>query len=78
MEAVIKKWGNSPALRLSASTMKEAGLSVDQKVSVNVQRGKIVIEPLTVYSLDELVAGITKDNQHADTDFGKRVGKEVW
>lgn len=78
MEAVIKKWGNSPALRLSASTMKEAGLSVDQKVSVNVQRGKIVIEPLTVYSLDELVAGITKDNQHADTDFGKRVGKEIW
>lgn len=78
MEAVIKKWGNSPALRLSASTMKEAGLSVDQKVSVNVQHGKIVIEPLTVYSLDELVAGITKDNQHADTDFGKRVGKEFW
>lgn len=78
MESVIKKWGNSPALRLSASTMKEAGLSVDQKVSVNVQRGKIVIEPLTVYSLEELVAGINDDNQHQDTEFGKRVGKEVW
>ncbi len=78
MEAVIKKWGNSPALRLSASTMKEAGLSVDQKVSVNVQRGRIVIEPVAVYTIEDLVAGITDDNQHANTDFGKRVGKEIW
>ncbi len=80
MEAVIKKWGNSPALRLPASVMQEAKLSVDQKVSVNVQRGKIVIEPVAgiSYSLDELVAGITDDNQHEDTSFGKRVGKEVW
>ncbi len=78
MESGIKKWGNSPALRLTAATMKEAGLSVDQKVSVNVQRGRIVIEPLTVYSLEELVAGINEDNQHADVDFGKRVGKEIW
>ena len=78
MESVIKKWGNSPALRLTAATMKEAGLHVDQRVSVNVQRGKIVIEPAAVYTVEELVAGITDDNQHADTDFGKRVGKEIW
>ena len=53
-------------------------MHVDQRVSVNVQRGKIVIEPAAVYTVEELVAGITDDNQHADTDFGKRVGKEIW
>ena len=78
MESVIKKWGNSPALRLSASTMKEAGLSVDQKVTVNVQHGRIVIEPLPVYSLEVLVARINDAYQHPDADSGKRVGKEVW
>ena len=80
MEAVIKKWGNSPALRLSASLMKEAQLTLDQKVSVKVLRGKIIIEPANrkEYKLEELVAGITIDNSHAESDFGKPVGKEVW
>ena len=80
MEAVIKKWGNSPALRLSASLMKEAQLTLDQKVSVKVLRGKIIIEPANrkEYKLEELVAGFTTDNSHAESDFGKPVGKEVW
>ena len=80
MEAVIKKWGNSPALSLSASLMKEAQLTLDQKVSVKVLRGKIIIEPANrkEYKLEELVAGITTDNSHAESDFGKPVGKEVW
>lgn len=80
MEAVIKKWGNSPALRLSASLMKEAHLTLDQRVSVKVLRGKIIIEPVNrkEYKLEELVAGITADYSHAEYDFGKPVGKEVW
>ncbi len=80
METIIKKWGNSPALRLSASVMKEAQLMLDQKVSVKVQRGKIIIEPTArkEYKLEELVDGITSANSHAETDFGKPTGKEVW
>ena len=31
MQTVIKKWGNSPALRLNASVMKSAQLNIDQK-----------------------------------------------
>lgn len=80
MEAIIKKWGNSPALRLSASLMKEAHLTLDQKVSVKVSRGKIIIEPTNrkEYKLEELVAGITSVNSHVESDFGKPVGKEIW
>ncbi len=80
MESVIRKWGNSPALRLSASLMKEAHLSVDQKVSVKVHRNRIIIEPLATpeYKIEELVAGINESNLHTETDFGKSVGKEVW
>ncbi len=80
MESVIRKWGNSPALRLSASLMKEAQLSVDQKVSVRVQRNKLIIEPLASpeYRIDDLVAGLNESNLHTETDFGKPVGKEVW
>jgi antitoxin MazE len=80
MQAIIKKWGNSPALRLSASLMKEAQLTIDQEVSVKVSRGKIIIEPATrkEYKLEELVAGINSAKTHAESDFGKPIGKEIW
>ena len=80
MEAVIKKWGNSPALRLSASLMKEAQLALDQKVSVKVLRGKIIIEPATrqEYKLEDLIKGITPSNSHSEVDVGQPIGKEIW
>ena len=55
--------------------MKETQLALDQKVSVKVQRGKIIIEPAMRkdYSLEELVVGITTGNTHVESDFGKRV-----
>jgi antitoxin MazE len=79
MESVIRKWGNSPALRLPVSVLKEAALSLEQKVTVKVTRGRIIIEPSekVVYNLNELLAGITKQNAHAEVSFGKPVGKEA-
>jgi antitoxin MazE len=80
MEAVIRKWGNSPALRLPAVALKEAALSLDQKVTIAVSRGRIVIEPSedVAYNLNDLLAGITPQNVHEEAGFGKPVGKEVW
>ncbi|MEO6623544.1 MAG: PbsX family transcriptional regulator [Burkholderiaceae bacterium] len=79
MEAVIRKWGNSPALRLPVSALKEARLSLQQKVNIVVTRGRIVIEPSEriEYDLDELLSGVTSGNVHAEVTFGKPVGKEV-
>ncbi len=80
MEAVIRKWGNSPALRLPALALKEAALSLDQKVTIIVTRGRIVIEPSehVQYDLDDLLAQITPQNAHAEVGFGKPVGKEAF
>ena len=68
MQAVIKKWGNSPALRLPNSVMELAQLTQGQAVNVNVLNGKLVIEPIVSKKtrLDELLAGITPDNIHAE------------
>ena len=79
MQTIIKKWGNSPALRLNTAVMKSAHLNIDQPVSVKVQKGRIVIEPIVKsgYQLDELLAGITTKNLHSEVDFGKAVGKEL-
>ncbi len=80
MQAVIKKWGNSPALRLNTSIMKSARLELNQEVSIQVARGRIVIEPLSIkeYNLNDLIAGITPENSYAEVSFGAPVGNEVW
>lgn len=79
MEAVIRKWGNSPALRLPALALKEAAFSLEQKVTIVVSRGRIVIEPSehVEYNLEDLLAGITPQNVHAEVSFGKPMGKEA-
>ena len=79
MQAIIKKWGNSPALRLSTSVMELAQLTLDQSVNINVLKGKIIIEPILPKHtrLEDLLAGITSDNIHDEESFGSRVGKEI-
>ena len=68
MKEIIKKWGNSAALRLPSSVTELAQLTLGQAVNVNVLNGKIVIEPIVSKKtrLDELLAGITPDNIHAE------------
>ena len=79
METTIRKWGNSPALRLPASVLKDAALQLEQKVTLVVRRGRIVIEPVKTveYDLNELVAGINSQNAHDEVSFGAPVGKEA-
>ena len=78
MEAVIRKWGNSPALRLPTAALKEAGYQLEHKVNLIVSHGRILIEPSekVAYDLDALVRGITASNAHAEFSFGKPVGQE--
>ncbi|MSQ88928.1 MAG: PbsX family transcriptional regulator [Betaproteobacteria bacterium] len=78
MQAVIRKWGNSPALRLPSAALKKAGYVLEQKVELVVSRGRIVIRPSNnvTYSLDSLLQGITEGNAHGEFSFGKPVGKE--
>jgi len=44
MHTSVRKWGNSPAVRLPASVMAAAGLRVDGPVDVRVEDGRVVIE----------------------------------
>jgi antitoxin MazE len=79
MEAVIRKWGNSPALRLPTAVLREAGYQLEQRVDLIVSRGRIVIQPSekVEYDLDALVSGINADNVHDEAGFGPPVGNEA-
>ena len=80
MEVIVKKWGNSAAVRIPASVMEAAHVSLDQAVEVREENGHIVIEPVRrkAYKLDELLGGITGKNQHQYVAMGAPVGKEIW
>jgi len=80
MEVIVKKWGNSAAVRIPASVMVAAHVALDQAVEVREEKGRIVIEPVRrkVYKLDELLGGITGKNLHESVESGEPVGKEVW
>lgn len=46
MNASVRKWGNSPAVRIPASVMAATGLKLDSRVDVRAEDGRIVIEPM--------------------------------
>ena len=80
MKVLLKKWGNSAAVRIPASVMEAAHLKLDQAVVVKEEDGRIVIEPdrPAVFSIEDLVNGITRANLHEPIDTGPAVGREVW
>lgn len=79
--STVKKWGNSAAVRIPASVMDAAQLSLEQPVRVRAMRGKVVIEPASVdHDLDALLDAISPANlpHPRDLDTGTPRGKEVW
>jgi len=78
LRSTIGKWGNSAAVRIPASVLAQANLNLQQPVKITVSDGAIVIQgQQDQYDLKTLLAGITEDNTHNETDFGAPVGKEL-
>lgn len=81
MKARVQKWGNSLAVRIPKAFAVEIGLSAETPVEVSIREGNLVIEPAPdeeAFTLEQLVAGITEENRHPETDWGPPVGNEVW
>ena len=77
MPIIVKKWGNSAAIRIPAPIMEAAKIALNQPVEVRAEGGRIVIEPVkSGYDLDTLLAGITPENLHEEIDFGAPIGRE--
>ena len=80
MQAVIRKWGNSLALRVPSSVLTAAGFELGQRVNLAVSYGCIEIRPANnvTYKLDMLLSGFKKENSHGEVSLGVPVGKEIY
>ena len=78
MHVLVKKWDNSPAIKIPAAIMEAANLHLDDSVNIREEAGCIIIQPVQQpeFALADLLAGITDDNVHHAIDFGSPVGQK--
>jgi antitoxin MazE len=76
----VQKWGNSLALRIPKAFAEDARLESDSIVEVTLRNGQLVVKPVASpeWTLEKLLAGVTKKNLHHEVDSGVPVGKESW
>ena len=80
MNATVQKWGNSLALRIPKTLAEDVDLHQGSVVELEAVEGKMVVKPKKErkLSLRQMVKRITKKNLHAETDWGRPMGKEIW
>ena len=70
MRARIEKWGNALAVRLPGRYAKDLALTEGIELQVSIVNGALLLRPhKKEYSLQELVAQITPENRHDETDW---------
>ena len=80
MRTKVQKWGNSLALRIPKAFALDARIESDSFVEITMVEGRIVITPVAApaWTLEELLAGITRSNIHREVDTGFATGNEAW
>lgn len=77
----VRRWGNSLGLRLSKGLADQARLRDGSTVDIRLQNGRLLIIPVRIpkrYTLQALVARMTKDNLHEEISTGRPRGREAW
>ena len=78
MTVTVAKWGNSLAVRISASEAAKAALKEGDQVDLTAtQKGQLIIQKINKdVNFDHLYAKITNDNTPSELDWGESVGRE--
>lgn len=80
MDLVIKKWGNSLAVRIPKKIAELSDIHQNSKVQVEVEDKKLILKPVKgrKLKLEDLLLKITPKNLHSEVDTGSPRGREVW
>lgn len=81
MSVQLAKWGNTLGIRIPSFIVTKADLRPGDLVEIEMlESGEIILKPVPKPkpNLEDLVAGITPENRHPETDWGEAAGNEVW
>ena len=73
----VSRWGASLAIRIPKPVAEQWGVREGAVIELVTRRDEVILRKRR-YGLDELVAGITADNRHAEVDWGAAEGAEEW
>ncbi|SAK98880.1 transcriptional regulator/antitoxin, MazE [Caballeronia calidae] len=78
---ILKRWGNSLAVRIPANIASELSLEEGQEVHVEVEDGRVIVRPhraIRRFSRERLIQQFRegKLERHEEIDFGDPVGDE--
>ena len=79
---IVKRWGNSLALRIPSNLATEASIIEGQEVDVEVQDGQLLVRPHTAiprFSRERLIQQFKEGKlvPHEEIDYGDPVGDEL-
>jgi antitoxin MazE len=79
MKIQIGKWGNSLAVRIPSSVVKDLGLADGANLDVTTAEGALILKPArrrrAEHSLEDLLAGVSTDTLHRNSVWGKAIGE---
>jgi antitoxin MazE len=80
MKTAVRKWGNSLVVRIPRTIAQETQLNNGTIIDLQIRTDAIIIRRSVPKrpSLKALVAQIQPSNRHAEENWGKAVGHEVW
>lgn len=79
MTTTIQKWGNSHGVRLPRALLDSVNWSVNEKISLEAQDGKLILARVQEKkSIEELFEGFEGEYKAEELDWGAPVGEEVW
>lgn len=79
MQTVVKKWGNSLALRLPQAMAADLHLIEGATVTITVEDRSLIVKPTRKrYRLADLLAQLSDKQKHGEVDWGAPQGDEVW
>lgn len=77
----IKHWGNNLGVRLPATIARAAHLRADQRVSIAVEDGRVVVTPMedAPLTLEQRLARFDPQSHGGEAmAAGERIGAERW
>jgi len=67
------------AVRLPKPFVEDLALAEGAEVELTLHEGRLILTAAgREYGLEELVDGITPENRHAESDWGRPQGREGW
>jgi len=79
MRSQLVKWGNSTAVRIPKEVLRKAGMQEGDTIEFGAKKGAVLAKLVkNRFKLSTLVADISLENVHNETEWGEAQGGEIW